>query len=175
MSISAGISNAPKEHAVRKPQQQVNNPAADQEVVSKQVRRDSGQQWVEVENKGKKGTDFRLGVDTAEISHTTVVITPEAIKAPSQVSEAKKGLDNLKNKFTGMLEQTYANCFHHNRLISKVAEWSVGNIFERLALLGMSPQELSGIKEGVRQNLIVQNRVALDQVLYDETQVEILG
>jgi hypothetical protein len=172
-ALQTGVSNTPKEHAVRKPQT-APNPGAEQEVVSKGLRSEAGKQWEKVETKGKKEAELRLALDTVEIGHTTVV-APETVKAAPQVSELKKGLDGLKNKFTDMLEQTYANCFHHNRLIASVAEWSVGNIFERLALLGMSPQELSGIKDSVRENLIVQNRVALDQVFYDETQVEVLG
>jgi len=169
-TINAGISNTHKEHGLKKPE--INqNPAAEAKVIEKEASRESSLQWQKVESKDKKGTDLQLAVDTVKISSTTVT-APQAVKAAAPALDLRK---NLKDKFTGMLEKTYANIFHHNRLVAKVAEWMVGNIMERLALLGMDPTELASLKDKVREDLVFQNKVAFSQVVYDEAMLEIVA
>jgi hypothetical protein len=169
-AINVGISNTPKEHAVKKPETN-QNPAAEAKVIEKEASRESSLQWQKVESKNKKGTELELSTDTVKINFTTVT-APHAVKAAAPALDLRK---NLKDKFTGMLEKSYANIFHHNRLVAKVAEWMVGNIMERLALLGMDPTELASLKDRVREDLVLQNKVAFSQVVYDEAMLEIVA
>ena len=149
-----------------------NNPAAEKEVASQTVNREAALQWQKVLNQSKSEVDLQLVFSpSSEISSTTVV-TPDAVKAPSQTLDIR---DKLQQKFVELLEQTYAGSFHHNRLVAKVAEWTMGNIIGRLALLGMSIRELERIKKRIRQRLIAENDTAFCQVVYDETMLEIVG
>jgi|GEM_PF-1726429 len=166
-----------KEHAVLpKP---VGRPNPQVEAASTQSQklgevRDSGVQWERVEGRNDEKDEPRIssGQEDQVVLSTSTVITPNAVSAPTQVSNLR---ESLKQKFVQLFEQSYANIFHHNRLVAKVAEWTVGNILERLALLGMSPQELAEIRDRVRENLIAQNYAALRQVAYDETMLEIVA
>lgn len=170
-ALNVAISDTPKEYAVRKPSPGSDSAAGAEVVKQEEVSRESALRWEKTESKGKgEKENLRLSVDTVKIGPTTVA-APEVVKAPPVVDIRR----NLKEKFIKLFEKTYANCFSHNRLLAKVAEWMVGNILERLALLGMSPQELAEIKDRVRDDLILQNRVALSQVIYDESMLEIVA
>lgn len=165
-----------KEHALLPKRIGVPNPQAERGVESKvieqQAPRETSLRWEKVENKGTKETDFQLQFEgaTGEIGFTTVT-TAKAVKAPSELMDIR---NTLQQKFIELLESTYANCFHHNRLVAKVAEWTMGSIMSRLALLGMSVKELEKIKKRIRKRLIEENYTALCQVIYDETMLEIV-
>lgn len=140
-------------------------------ITRQEEERDSGLQWQEIQNKGTG--EFSLASGPSAAAVVTTVAAPETIKAAPSAQLSVRA--NLKEKFTGLLEQNYAGCFSHNRLVAKVSEWVVGNVMERLAMLGMSAQELAEIRGRVRENVIEQNGTALAQVVYDETMMEIVA
>ena len=177
MANELSMSLGPKEHALLA-KKIGRNPAAEAETAvatSRDEMRDSGLQWEKTEGKnGQEGETRLAGGDSVSIGATTVTATatPAAIKAATATVDLRQ---NLINKFIRLYEDTYSNCFSHNRLVAKVAEWTTGNIIGRLALLGTSPQELADIRERVRANLITQNKTALSQVFYDEALLEIVA
>lgn len=172
MSQGFSLNMSTKEHALLPKQIARQNPQAEAKVIEQQAPREmSALRWERVDNKGNKETEFQLqfqGMD--EIGFTTVT-TAKAVKAPSEVMDIR---NTLQQKFVELLESTYASCFHHNRLVAKVAEWTMGNIMSRLALLGMSVRELERIKRKIRKRLIEENHTAFCQVVYDETMLEIV-
>jgi hypothetical protein len=145
--------------------QQVEN----NQTIKQNVEREGNLKWVTAEGSGESET--LTFAPTSELRSSTV-LTPQAVKSASQVFDLKQG---LQEKFIELLEQTYANSFHYNRLVAKVAEWTMGNIMGRLALMGMSTKELAKIKRRIRKKMIEQNATALQQVMYDETMLEIVG
>lgn len=161
-----------KMYALAKKPAQRANPEAEKEVARQAADRDAFLQWDKVENKGKTEGEFKLSFTPTKETSATTVLTPEAVKATSSTLDLRQ---NLENKFLELLEQNYANCFHHNRLVAKVAEWSMGNIMSRLALLGMSARELAKAKKRIRKRLIEENETSMNQVAYDETMLEIVA
>jgi len=148
-------------------------PSAPQQTETEEaVERQDNLKWTKAEGSGGSEADFNLSFSSTSELRSTTVVTPQAVKFSGQAFSLKQGLEQ---KFTELLEQTYANSFHHNRLVSKVAEWTMGNIVGRLALMGMSVKELAKIKRRIRKKLIEQNDAALRQVIYDETMLEIVG
>lgn len=169
MSLSTGLAMA-KEYAIKKPQ--LPNPNEDGAKISQaasQDVRESGLNWLQDDK-----AEISLSGDISDES--SLLSTSTTLNAPSLDSVGSpKLLDGLKNKFRDIFVSSYSNIFSHNRLLSKVSEWMVGNVMEHLALMGMSPQELEGLKGQVRSDLISQNQNALHQVIYDETMHEVVG
>ena len=95
----------------------------------------------------------------------------KALKSGSAVDGLK---ENLKEKFLNIYKSAYGNTKSHNRLLANVAQWMVGNVMERLALMGISHEELEDIKSNVRHELVDKNHTAMEQVVYDETMMEVL-
>lgn len=147
-------------------------PPAPQNQPEENVEREDSLKWTKAEGSGESDADFNLAFSSTSELRSSTVVTPQAIKFSGQVFDLKQ---SLQQKFVELLEQTYANSFHYNRLVSKVAEWTMGNIMGRLALMGMSTKELARIKRRIRRKLIEQNEAALQQVMYDETMLEIVG
>lgn len=148
------------------------NALANQEIAKSGQERESTHQWGKVEEKGKKDVDYKVLFSATMETSTTTVLTPESVKALKAAQGFKQ---QLQQKFTGLFEQAYANCFHHNRLVAKVAEFTVGNVLSRLAMTGMSSTELAQMKQDIRVKLIDQNTTAFQQVVYDETMLEIVA
>ncbi len=146
--------------------------AAPQAQPEEAVERSNDLKWTKAEGGASSEGEYNLSFSSTSELHSTTVVTPNAVKFSGQTFGLKQG---LQQKFTELLEQTYANSFHYNRLVAKVAEWTMGNIMGRLALLGMSTKELAKIKRRIRKKLIEQNDAALRQVVYDETMLEIVG
>jgi hypothetical protein len=168
LALNVAISNAAKEYAVKKPQA----PKPQEEAVTlSQGLRESGFEWVENDkselnlSNQLSESDFLLSTSTTDTSARTARST----NVPQEM------LEGLKNKFKKLFVSAYSNVFSHNRLLAKVSEWMVGNVMERLALMGISPQELENLKGQVREDLVCQNRVALSQIVYDETMLEIVA
>ncbi|MFH1361975.1 MAG: hypothetical protein ABIH69_04910 [bacterium] len=140
-----------------------------------EVNRESGLRWnIEdgsVDEGRRDSLDMELAHDTVAIGHTTVV-TPQAVRSPQAARSVRQ---QIQERFTNLYEQTYANCFHHNRLVARVAEFTVGNILEQLGRVGMSPEELSGIRDRVRTQLTEQLHTNMEQVAYDSAMMEIVA
>ncbi|MBI5399357.1 hypothetical protein HZB07_01890 [Candidatus Saganbacteria bacterium] len=169
LSLNVGISNAPKEYAARKAQ---TAPPPQQEALRlTQALRESGFEWQTTDN-----ADHTL---KANISDFESLLTSTATDTSARVSRSglfsQEMLVDLKSRFQKMFVSSYGNVFSHNRLLAKVAEWMVGNVMEQLALMGMSLEELNELKTQVRADLIDQNRSSMEQVIYDETMLEIIG
>ncbi|MDD5382128.1 MAG: hypothetical protein PHH60_00510 [Candidatus Margulisbacteria bacterium] len=169
LSLNIGISTGAKEHAIKKP---VLAPKPQEEafVVSHGVR-ESGFEWVENE---KSEVSLMNEISDTELMFTTSTTDTGAKVARSGVF-SQEMLQDMKNRFKKLFVSAYSNAFSHNRLLAKVAEWMVGNVMERLALMGISIAELDELKSQVRADLISQNKVAMGQVVYDETMLEIVG
>jgi len=177
LSLNTGMAQS-KQYMVKKPTMGQDPALAAKQAEAKVAeqpapRQQAGLRWERVESKPGQSTEFQLAFEglTSEIGFTTVT-TPQAVKAPSDLQDIR---NTMQQKFVELLEQTYANSFHHNRLIAKVAEWTLGNIMDRLARLGMPAKELDKIKRRIRRRLIEENQSALNQVIYDETMLEIVG
>lgn len=176
MKAELSFNLGPKEHAVAA--QKLTPPAPEQaqlagkavEAKGEKVEREGGLRWNKEEAVGRQD-ELTLSFESTAYGPTTVV-TPESVAAAGK-KEVSRRVD-LKGKLANLLGQNYALSFHHNRLVAKVAEWTIGNITERLARLGMSVAEISALKEEIRQDLIRQNRSALAQVVYDEKMLEII-
>jgi hypothetical protein len=147
-------------------------PAENNQAIKQNVEQEQSLKWVKAEGSEGSDADFNLTFASTSELRSSTVLTPQAVKSTSQVFDLKQG---LQEKFVELLEQTYANSFHYNRLVAKVAEWTMGNIMGRLALMGMSTKELAKIKRRIRKKMIEQNATALRQVMYDETMLEIVG
>lgn len=169
-----------REHAVgnRPPRrEQAVVPAGEQPQVAQEqaANRESGLRWdIEdgsVDEGRRDSLDMELAHDTVAIGHTTV-ITPQAVRSPSAATSLRQ---QMRDRFVGLYEQTYSNCFHHNRLVARVAEFTVGNILSQLARVGMSTQELGEIRERVRGELIGQLHTNMEQVAYDSAMMEIVA
>jgi hypothetical protein len=171
LSLNVGVSNMPKEYATRSSQAA---PPPQQEATRlAQALRESGFQWQETSN-----TDHSLStnnISDLEAMLLTSTTTDVGTKAANSGVVSQELLVDLKSKFRKMFISSYGNIFSHNRLLAKVAEWMVGNVMEHLALMGMSLEELEGLKAQVRTDLIHQNKSAMEQVIYDETMLEIIG
>jgi len=168
----------PKEHAllpkpIGKNDGQAEAQAEVKAVASQEPIRESNVKLDLVDKKGSKEKECQISYQDKAI--ITTVYLPESVRASAPASPVLDLRKNLKEKFLGTFERTYADCFSHNRLVAKVAEWMVGNVMERLALLGMGPQEIGEMKDRVRSNLIEQNQGAIEQVVYDEGMLEIVG
>ncbi|MFA5114226.1 MAG: hypothetical protein WC529_08030 [Candidatus Margulisiibacteriota bacterium] len=168
LALNIGIANSGKEYAVRKPQ---SGPKPQEEgTLASQAARESGMEWLENE----KG-EVRLSrqVNESEALLTTSTTNTAARVARSAVT-SQELIGELRNKFKKAFVTAYSNVFSHNRLLAKVSEWLVGNVMERLALMGISIAELEELKSQVRSDLVDQNHTAMAQVVYDETMLEIL-
>jgi hypothetical protein len=170
LALNIGISNGAKEYAIRKPQV-APNPQEEALIAGKQGVRESGFEW---NDNGRAEYTIASKIDDAEMLLTSSAtdVTARVIQSGTISAELSQ---ELHGKFKKLFVSAYANVFSHNRLLAKVSEWMVGNVMERLALVGMSPAELEALKSQVRADLIAQNRVALQQVVYDETMLEIVG
>lgn len=169
LALNIGLSNGAKEYAIRKPQMAPN--PQEESLVANQGVRESGFEW---NDSGRAEYTLTSKVTDAEMLLTSSATDVAARVIHSGTLSQELGQE-LFNKFKKMFVSNYANMFSHNRLLAKVSEWMVGNIMERLALTGMSPAELDALKTQVRTELIGQNQVALQQVVYDETMLEIVG
>jgi hypothetical protein len=170
LNIGSGLAQE-KLYALPKKLPLAQNPAMQEQALKQVADKEAQLNWVKVDNNGKPQAELKLSFSpTSEMSNTTIV-TPEAVKAPAELLDIRQ---SLQNKFMEVLEQTYANSFHHNRLVAKVAEWSMANVIGKLALMGLSPKELEKVKKKIRKRLIEQNRHSLFQVVYDETMLEVV-
>jgi hypothetical protein len=169
LALNVAVSNSAKEYAVKKPQQP---PKPQEEAVKiSQGLRESGVEWFE-NQKSELNLINRLS-DSKTLLTTSTTDTSAKVARSGMFSQEM--LQDLKNKFKKLFVSAYSNIFSHNRLLAKVSEWMVGNVMERLALMGISPEELEYIKGQVRSELICKNKIAMDQVIYDETMLEIVG
>src|SRR3989339_253634 len=167
LALSVAISNAPKEYAIKKPAQ----PQKPQEeaIAVSQGLRESGIEWL------KEASDLKLSNRISEQEYLLSTSTTDtSVKFVRSGSFSQEMLQELKSKFKKMFVAAYSNVFSHNRLLAKVSEWMVGNVMERLALMGISQEELDEVRGQVRGELISQNKVALEQIVYDETMLEIV-
>ncbi|MBN2058438.1 MAG: hypothetical protein JW782_06565 [Candidatus Saganbacteria bacterium] len=170
LSLNVGVNNSAKEYAVRQAQQ--HQPKPQQEAVKlSEGMRESGFEWVRSD---KNEMSLASRVDDAKMLLTTSA-TDTSAKVARSGNASQELLSELKNRFKKTFVSAYSNVFSHNRLLAKVSEWLVGNVMEKLALMGISPQELEALKGQVRTDLICQNRTAMEQVVYDETMLEIVG
>lgn len=170
LSLNMGFAQD-KFYAVAKNMAAAAAQSGQEQTIKPEETRETSLRWEKVTSKGKSEGDQKLTFSLSSELGSTTVLTPDAVKAPASPLGIRQ---HLQDKFVELLEQTYANCFHHNRLVAKVAEWTLGNILGRLALLGMPPEKLEKIKKRIRGRLIEQNRTALFQVVYDETMMEIV-
>ena len=170
LSLNVGINNTAKEYAVRKPQAATQTPQ--ESTALAQALRESGFQWQQLDN-----SDHTLSTNNISDldSLLTSTSTDTATRVVNSGATSQEMLVDLKNRFQKMFVSSYGNVFSHNRLLAKVAEWMVGNVMEHLALMGMSLDELNELKSQVRNDLVRQNHAALEQVIYDETMLEIIG
>ncbi|MFH1683439.1 MAG: hypothetical protein ABIA67_01005 [Candidatus Margulisiibacteriota bacterium] len=169
LALNVAINNAAKEYAIKKPKQA---PKPQEEAIKlSEGLRESGFEWSRSEK-----SEFSL---TSKITDAKTLLTTST--SDTSATAARSGmftqemLEDLKNKFKKMFISSYSNIFSHNRLLAKVSEWLVGNVMERLNLMGISPQELDELKSQIRSDLVCQNRGAMEQVVYDETMLEIVG
>lgn len=167
-ALNVGVSNSGKEYAIKKPQ--ITPKAQEEAVAVSQGARESGVEWIE-----DKNSDLSLSnrIDESDLLLTTST-TAASIKVASSAKPSQGFIQELKDKFKKLLVSAYGNMFSHNRLLAKVSEWMAGTATAQLALMGISTQELEDIKSGVRLELIDNNHVAMEQVVYDETMLEIL-
>lgn len=169
ISLNVGISNGGKEYAACKAQ--APRQPQEESVALSQGLRESGFEW---SDNGK--SEFSL---TSQVADAEMLLTSSATDTSARLIRAstlpQELAQELHSKFKKLFVSSYANVFSHNRLLAKVSEWMVGNVMERLALTGMSPAELEELKGQVRSDLISQNQVGLQQVVYDETMLEIVG
>lgn len=167
LSLSAGIANSGKEYAVKKP---VAPKPQEESVLASQGMRESGIEW----SKNEK-SEFSL---MNQLTESDLMLATSTTDTSARVARSglfsQEMLTELRNKFKKAFVSAYGNVYSHNRLLAKVAEWMVGNVMERLTLMGISSEELDALKAQVRADLIGQNRHALAQVIYDETMLEIL-
>lgn len=171
LSLNVGINNAAKEYAIRKPGQMPHEKPQQEAVKLSEGMRESGFEWVRSD---KNEMSLTSRIDDAKMLLTTSATDTSARVARSG-DVSQELVQELKNRFKKSFVSAYSNVFSHNRLLAKVSEWMVGNVMEKLALMGMSPAELEGLKDQVRTELISQNRSAMEQVVYDETMLEIVG
>lgn len=171
LALNVAIGNAAKEYAIKKPQQQAQKPQ-EEAVKLSQGLRESGIEWTRSD---RSEMDISHRIDDAKALLTTSTTDASAKAATRSGMTSQEMLEELKNRFKKTFISAYSNIFSHNRLLAKVAEWMVGNVMERLALMGISPEELEQIKSQVRNELVAQNQSALEQVVYDETMLEIVG
>ena len=170
LALNIGINNSAKEYAIKKPQQQAQKPQ--QEAIKlAQGMRESGFQWV---SNDKSELSLMNRITDAEALLSTSTVDTSAKVARSGVF-SQEMLEDLKNKFKKLFISAYSNAFSHNRLMAKVSEWMVGNVMERLALMGISAEELDQLKGEIRADLICQNHTSMEQVVYDETMLEVIG
>lgn len=169
LALNVGVSNAAKEYAIRKPVQEAPKPQ-EESVVLSQGLRESGVEWFENDKS-------ELGL-LNQISESDLLLTTSTTETAVKVSRSgiisSEMLQELKQRFKKLFVSAYGNIFSHNRLLAKISEWMVGTVMERLALLGISMQELEEIKSNVRMELIEKNQTAMAQVVYDETMLEIV-
>lgn len=171
LALNIGINNAAKEYAVRKPQPQQAEKPQQEAVKLAEGMRESGFQWVS-NDKSELSLMNRI-TDAEALLSTSTADTSAKVARSGNFSQEM--LQELKNKFKKMFVSAYSNVFSHNRLMAKVSEWMVGNVMERLALMGISAEELEQLKSEVRTDLICQNHASMEQVVYDETMLEIIG
>lgn len=126
--------------------------------------RESSLSWEGNENDG----EYQVIAESHAM--VTSVALPEAVRGNDPTLNVSQ---NLTRRFLSLYEQVYGNTFHHNRLVSRVAEWLVGNCMDQLARLGVDPSRLAEVRERVRQSLIEGTYRDYCQVVYDETVMEI--
>ncbi|PIS30440.1 hypothetical protein COT42_03050 [Candidatus Saganbacteria bacterium CG08_land_8_20_14_0_20_45_16] len=102
----------------------------------------------------------------------TVVALPNAVRPPAQ-PQPQTLREGLRQRMASLYEQAYSNCFHHNGLVARVAEWLMGNAVEQLARTGMGQEELAAIRDRVRLQLRAHVQTNLEQVVYDETVMDV--
>lgn len=168
LALNVGVANSGKEYAIRKPQQAPQQ--QEQAVLAGQGMRESGVEWQETKN-----SEFSLMRDALESQAMLMTSTTDtSAKFARSGMFSQEMLADLKNKFKKAFVAAYGNIFSHNRLLAKVSEWLVGNVMERLALMGIALEELAEIKSSVREEIKCRNRTAMAQVIYDETLHEVL-
>jgi len=169
MPLGMGFTLA-KEYAVKKTQPNQPKPAEESQLIS-QGARESGVEWGQAD-----GSELNL---MDRVSDSDFLLTTSTTDTSARVASSEptsSGLvQDLRSKFKKMFAPAYANVFSHNQLLAKVAKWLVGNVMERLALVGMPIAELESLKDQVRSDLVAQNQAGLSQVVYDETMLEIVG
>ena len=170
LALNVNINNAAKEYAVRQTQQQTQKPQ-EEGVKLAQGMRESGFQWVSNDKSELSLTDRISGAE-ALLTTSTSDTSAKMSRSGSLVQDVAT---DLKRKFKKMFVSSYSNVFSHNRLMAKVSEWMVGNVMERLSLMGITPGELDSLKGEVRSDLIAQNHTAMEQVCYDKTMLEIIA
>lgn len=169
MALSTAIANGSKEYAIKKPTDAL-KPQEEAATLSQGLR-ESGVEWFLNEDSGL-GLSNRISDNDFLMTSSTTDI---AVRIAKSGVFSKEMFIDLKKKFKGLFVSAYSNIFSHNRLLSKISEWMVGNVIERLVLLGISPQELGDIKTNIRTELIAKNQTAMSQVFYDETMLEIVA
>ncbi len=169
LALNVSVANTGKEYAIRKPAQEAAKPQ-EEAVALSQGLRESGIEWLQTKD-SELVLSNRISESDLLLSTTT---TDTATKALTTGITSQEMLQELKQRFKKLFISSYNNIFSHNRLLAKISEWMVGNVMERLALLGMSMEELDTLKHNVRMELVQKNQTAMAQVVYDETILEIV-
>jgi len=132
--------------------------------------RESNLRWDETGDSSGPETESHL-TSIAQTGFSTVV-APQRAKLSDVIANFR---DSMKERFSAALKTNYANCFHHNRLIAKVAEWTVGITMGILHRMGIDPAQTDAMLAEIKDDLSQKNEDGMAQVFYDETMLEIVA